>query len=243
MWWMWTTVALGQAYEAQPCEASSALVAELAAGSVSQITPRGPGFVMAIASSRLEPSASATLDPAAVRAKYPGLELGDDDGYPGLAVADALSCTYGATNLLDGDPTTAWCESAAGDGVGEVVVFALPSTGALEIRNGYGKSAERYRQNGRARRVEVVLLGQGYEPAVQGTMHAAMPVLGRHEVELADLDGWQALPLPTWADPKPSSPPGPPGVWQAQAPRFAAIRVLSTYAGERWQDTCLSEVR
>ena len=241
MWWfLIANPVLAQEYESQPCRAVPELAVQLAAGTVDSITPRGPTSRMAIASGLLAAPASLQLDPALVRASAPGL-VGDEEEFERV-MADARTCVYGAPNLLDGNPATAWCEGASGPGVGEVVMFELPA-GNLEIRNGYAKDPERYTQNARARRVEVVLIGQGFELAVQGTMHMSMPVLGRHEVDLADLDGWQPLPLPKWSVPPLAEIPGPPGAYKEQRPRFVAIRILSTWPGEKWQDTCISEVR
>lgn len=242
MWLVLTASAFAQVYEASPCVAVPALATELAAGTVTQITPRGPTMRMAIASSVLAATPSLVLDPVAVRAAAKGSLFGDDEEFA-TVMADARTCVYGAPNVIDGDPATAWCEGAAGVGVGEVVMVEIPA-GELEIRTGYTRSPERYRQNARPRRVEVVLLGPGYEPMVQGTMHAAMPVLGRSELEFADLDAWQPLPLPAWSVTPLAELPGPPGSYPVnQRPRFLAIRILTAWPGEKWEDTCISEVR
>jgi len=243
MWLVPTASAFAQVYEACPCASVPTLATELSAGTVTQITPRGPTMRMAMATSLLPATASLVLDPVAVRAAAAKDALVGDDEEFATVMADARTCVYGAPNVLDGDPATAWCEGAAGLGVGEVVMLELPA-GELEIRTGYARSPERYRQNARPRRVEVVLLGSGFEPMVQGTMHAAMPDLGRGEVELADLDGWQPLPLPVWAVPPLAELPGPPGSYPVnQRPRFLAVRILTAWPGEKWEDTCISDVR
>jgi len=243
VWTIAIASALGQAYEPSPCRASPNLYAELTAGDLG-ISPVGPRFQLTAASSVLSPgSAPPDLEAAATLAEARGLELGDPRDASLKVVADDLrSCRYGPTNLTDGDEATAWCEGADGHGVGETVVVELPGP-SVQIRAGYGKSPERYRQNGRPHTVEVLLLGPGFEPPVQGAFHAGVPVLGRHEVELADRDGWQALPLP------PRSAPadlvvGEGHMAQTQdTPRFVALRIRSVYEGERWADTCISELR
>jgi hypothetical protein len=59
---------------------------------------------------------------------------------------------YGATNLLDGDVTTAWSEGANGSGIGESVTFTFSSPTVLtriEIANGYQKDQQRFEGNPR----------------------------------------------------------------------------------------------
>jgi len=65
---------------------------------------------------------------------------------------------YRPTNLLDGDPTTAWNEGAEGPGVGQWVRFAFsePLTLArMEIANGYQKDKERFQGNVRVKSLKV----------------------------------------------------------------------------------------
>lgn len=65
---------------------------------------------------------------------------------------------YGATNLLDGDLTTAWNEGAEGPGVGEWVRLAFTEPVVLarvEIANGYQKDSERFRGNARVKSLKL----------------------------------------------------------------------------------------
>ncbi len=235
MWWM--SLAFGQAYEAQPCEAEPALKDALAKGELEGITPHGPTYAAGAASSLLKPSPK----------KEPAKPKTDDSD---ALIAwqeqhDDWTCTYGAPKVVDGDITTAWSEGARGLGVGEVLVVELPDgDGPLEMRAGYAKSDERWAQNARPKEVEVVLLGPGWEPPVQGTMYMQLPVLGRHTVELKDVNAWQPLPLPDWKTPEDYAPDAPRG-WKldAQEPRFLAIRIVSATKGSKWEDTLISEIR
>lgn len=248
MWFgIWSVgLAWSQAYEASPCAADAQLAAQLAAGEVAGIGPVGPSFRMVGATSLLPPSSSARPDLAAARRQATAklMELGDEEAGLALVAADLLSCTYGPTNLADADPATAWCEGAKGPGIGEVVVIEVPPGKPLTIRNGYGKSPERFAQNGRIRRVEITLLGQGWTYPVTDVA-AALPVLGRHEVELADTAEPQALPLPSWTTPASWAPTVAMNISvdpADQQPAFLALRILSTYPGSKWQDTCVSEI-
>jgi hypothetical protein len=248
VWWL-VPLVWAQAYENQPCKPSPDLGAELAAGQVSAVSPEGPWMRLTKASSLLAPSASSKPDrkaAAALVASSPGLELGDEDAGLGRVADDMHACSYGAPRLVDGDPSTAWCEGAQGPGIGAVVVVPLrKGASSLEVRNGSAKSTERFAQNGRARAVEVVLLGQGWSPPVQGEMAADLPVLGRHEVELNDVDAWQPVALPAVRAPvswKPGNPQWA-GDPSQQVPSFVALRIVSVWPGSTWQDICVSELR
>ena len=229
--------AFGQGYEAQPCQASDTLAAEVSGKELSRMVPMGPDYALAVASDQLAPSKSK-------QPPKPDPSLDDDDLYAEQQKAwDKWTCSYGASQLVDGDTNTAWADGIDGPGIGSVIVVKIPGDD-LEIRAGYAKSQDLYTQNARPQRVEVTLLGQGWQPAVQGTMYAAMPVLGRHEVELKDDNAWQQLVLPTW---KPVEGYNPArretSPLEAQKPTFVAIRVLSAYEGSKWQDLCISEIR
>ncbi|MBK1635697.1 hypothetical protein CKO19_08110 [Rhodovulum adriaticum] len=64
---------------------------------------------------------------------------------------------YGPDNLIDGNDRTAWCEGAAGLGIGQrlsVEVFGGPPFSMVYLKNGYGKSTTSYYSNARPRTVE-----------------------------------------------------------------------------------------
>lgn len=66
---------------------------------------------------------------------------------------------YGPQNLADGDPATAWCEGVRGPGIGETITLRIDNGAPfrrLLIGNGYGKSPQRYEDNGRPHLVEIV---------------------------------------------------------------------------------------
>lgn len=71
----------------------------------------------------------------------------------------AGTLTYGASNLLDPDPQTAWSEGAAGDGIDEWVELRLEGTheiARLLIWNGHQGEGE-FRDNSRVARVELAV--------------------------------------------------------------------------------------
>jgi hypothetical protein len=68
------------------------------------------------------------------------------------------SNSYRATNLLDGDLTTAWNEGAEGVGLGEWVRFEFSQQtelARLEIANGYQKDDERFAGNPRVKTIRI----------------------------------------------------------------------------------------
>jgi len=68
------------------------------------------------------------------------------------------SNSYRATNLLDGDVTTAWNEGAEGPGAGEWVLFEFLEPVVLsriDLANGYQKDADRFLGNARVRSLKV----------------------------------------------------------------------------------------
>jgi hypothetical protein len=236
---LWWSVAWAQVEE-WPCKALPNLGKDLETSSVSlDMQQKGRVWDSTIFAG----STSLLPPPKASEPKPEGLE---SDVF--VAEHGAWTCTYGPPNLVDGDVRTAWAEGAAGAGVGEIVVVPIPA-GKLEIRAGYGKSPELYQQNARPRRIEVLVLGQGLENfGAQYTFFFGIPVLGRHEIELADVDGWQPLPLPPTGRPPTGWAPGAgphaeKPAPELQKPTYLAIRILSVYPGTKYHDTCISEVR
>jgi len=66
--------------------------------------------------------------------------------------------SYGPGNLFDNSDRTAWCEGVRGNGEGQEIyiriVDGIPFRRLL-INNGYAKSEDSYRNNGRARTIDV----------------------------------------------------------------------------------------
>jgi hypothetical protein len=78
-----------------------------------------------------------------------------------LPPVSSLGLTYGADNLLDGDPTTAWSQAGTDGGqpaVGSWVAFDLPQptdVTTVGIVNGYIKSDKAYTENARPRSIVI----------------------------------------------------------------------------------------
>ncbi len=71
------------------------------------------------------------------------------------SVLDGNEARYGATNILDSNPETAWSEGAEGYGIGEWIQVekdGLADISRILISNGFHKSQEIYNNNGRLKR-------------------------------------------------------------------------------------------
>ncbi len=141
------------------------------------------------------------------------------------------SCMYCARAAMDDNPATAWVEGAEGDGIGEVVIVKADITRPMRIWAGFGRSDKIFSANGRPRRVAVYAL-EGIGGAAQSEFaYADIRVLGRREVELRDVNGYQFLPLPE------GKIPG-----RENQHTFVAVEILSVYPGQKHRDTCISEI-
>jgi hypothetical protein len=72
------------------------------------------------------------------------------------------------SKVLDGDPGTAWCEGAAGDGAGQTLTFnfrAGVTVDGVGVLNGYTKSAGVYSGNGRAARMTAAITRARADPS------------------------------------------------------------------------------
>jgi hypothetical protein len=121
--------------------------------------------------------------------------------------------TYRAENLLDNDNTTAWCEGARGNGIGESLTFAFAvpvHLRQIDVINGYNKGGSNqvaYRANARVENIEV--------DSSDGSRLAT----------LRDIRGVQHLPVPS------------------AATTFVKLTVKSFYAGIRYEDLCLTDIQ
>jgi hypothetical protein len=148
---------------------------------------------------------------------------------------DQWSCKYSASKIVDNDPATAWAEGVEGDGIGEIVIVKIKSNQPLAIWAGLGASQSLYKANNRPRRVRVYVLQAdpvtAYDLNQSGMTHRNLQVIGKHDVELKDINGFQPLPLPGHSYKK------------GEGHAFIAIEILSVYRGSKYRDTCISEVR
>ena len=126
-------------------------------------------------------------------------------GFSSSFLGEGESCSHAPLMLVDGDQLTGWVEGDDGDGVGTDVVVPrlLEPNKPIRIWAGYGKSPELFAANGRPKRVQVAVLRlRAAKPdahdatGCSASTYVEPVVVARHEVDLRDFNGYQALPLP-----------------------------------------------
>lgn len=170
------------------------------------------------------------------------------------------SCLYGPERAVDGDPATAWCEGAEGNGEGEILVVHLgnrpESVREIEIWAGFGRSASLHERNGRPRtlRIHVLQAITGLPNQYDTTMRNFVKI-GESEVILDDINGYQRVPVPEFrilASPQERQDVldryvrDYPEYWLEDlyvGPVFVALEIVDVYPGTSWEDTLISEVR
>jgi hypothetical protein len=95
-----------------------------------------------------------------------GWLLGTGTDIPSEVVASSTlagqgKSNYGAANLTDDDPTTAWVEGKADHGIGESLTMNLPfGIPVWRIVNGYQKNATTWEDNSRVKKLKVLVNGR-----------------------------------------------------------------------------------
>ena len=124
---------------------------------------------------------------------------------------------YLAFYALDGDPKTAWVEGVKGNGEGQVLTLMLPPDVVgkhmkIEIWNGLQASAALLAANAAPKDVHIEVKGA--------------TVAGAKDVTLEKKMGPQAFTLEL----------------QEQWVSFVTIKIVSTWPGKKYSDTCISDV-
>ncbi|HUX97323.1 MAG TPA: hypothetical protein VMV47_16435 [Bacteroidales bacterium] len=170
---------------------------------------------------------------------------------------------YGAHNLLDDDPATAWVEGVKGYGKGEYfhidLGYALPEK--LEIRNGYQKSETVFKKNSRVKSIKVTLFVGFHMPGHVteiGDGYYAKQIGSENLVVLRDAMVAQSIPLPV--DPETAFKERVnltrdfrmrfrerlDDVKEYETPMelhyFLKFEIADVYPGSSWDDTCISDI-
>ena len=143
------------------------------------------------------------------------------------------SNTYEARNLCDGDSTTAWAVNLDKEGIydcdqlyGPIFSLNCKKLSHIIIRNGYGKSADAFKNNTRAAKVRFLSLADDEEDED-----------GEHVLfdgSLRDKPTPQRLEIPLDLE-------GNSNIKQIRM-NFNTQLNGGYYAGEKWNDLCISEV-
>lgn len=108
---------------------------------------------------------------------------------------------YGGHLLFDNDTTTAWVEGAEGQGQGEFIIFEAGEDypEKVIIHSGYQKSDRLFKMNSRPHLLEISLYAgfyiEGYDSEIT-SRYILRPVSGTGLIELDDITGAQAFPIP-----------------------------------------------
>ena len=161
-------------------------------------------------------------------------EIPDDEAYV------AWTCKYSMGNIGDDDPATTWVEGVDGYGVGEVLIVpCLDLTHPVKIWSGYGKSADSFINNSRPKQVRLIIIQAEVEGETQyGTIYKNLRMVSQTLVELNDVNDYQSLKTPYY---KASSYEFEPE--KRDYTYFLGLEILNVYKGNKWDDTCISEIR
>lgn len=145
---------------------------------------------------------------------------------------DNWSCQYSPERLMDGNPATAWAEAAPDEGIGEAVIARVDLTKPVRIWAGFGHSLDYFKKNARPRKVLVTVLRAERGDAHQfGTVYQNIRAIAQGETELQDMNGYQALDLPSFDVDEDMAGLG-----------FVAVKILSVYPGTKYKDALISEI-
>jgi hypothetical protein len=170
---------------------------------------------------------------------------------------------YGAFNLFDNDPATAWVEGVKGYGNGEYFFanlgYSLPEK--IEIRNGYQKSESIFKKNSRVKSAKITLFAGFHIPGDVteiAELYTAKPIGNGSVVKLYDAMGLQEIPLPVdmevafrervnlTKDFKTEFRERLEMVSEFETPMelhyFLKFEIMEVYPGSSWDDTCISDI-
>ncbi|MDY6799593.1 MAG: hypothetical protein SVU94_00050 [Bacteroidota bacterium] len=151
---------------------------------------------------------------------------------------------FGAINLGDNNPATCWAEGSEGNGSGEYIYMAIPKNiQGIRIRNGYQKSKTLYKANNRLKTIKIELLAcflpHGYVTETHIGFAISQPLAIITKI-LDDQMGYQDLSLDfNWNEIKNQIAENK----LFDNDRFILkITIEDIYKGNKWNDTCISDI-
>ncbi len=161
---------------------------------------------------------------------------------------------YGVAGLFDDDTTTCWAEGADDEGEGVMLYFTVShDIDTFYIYNGYGKTANLFKLNNRVKSLEmtlyagVFLSGHVSEVAIQ---YEALPYGQPQTIVLKDRLGFQPVVMPYDKESLSSFIAGAEKKCKAiyndpveRIDLIIALQITDVYKGEKWNDTCISEIK
>jgi len=157
--------------------------------------------------------------------------------------------SFGAANVIDGNPSTAWCEGVEGDGVGEWIEVDTTShreDSGIECEGvgvgivvGYTSSQKAYRGNGRPKAVRIGPCGGG-KKRKRGKRTGLGELPTDHQ--LAAFRIWPDKNAGTVDIPMPTPRGVPTYRERAVSPWCFRLTLLEVEPGEKHADTCITEI-
>jgi len=229
---------LAQGYEGQPCTGGAIMLKELISKKeMAKWYANECGHnSRAIASSILAASGKAPL-----KVSDPNFKPPDNwDESEGDHDYDYWTCMYAGGRAMDGLLTTAWVEGNANAGSGEVLlVTGLDLSKPVEIFGGYAKSPSLYASNNRPKTINLYIIQAMPKDYAQcGTYFETIKQVASGKVVLKDMNQYQPLKVPVFT---PSSYEVEGGA--NEYTYWLLIELVDVYAGSKYNDTCISEIR
>lgn len=133
--------------------------------------------------------------------------------------------TYRASNAHDLDFRTAWVEGKTGPGIGESITYIFPPENpritTIKIANGYVKSEKAWRENSRVKKLKLYVNGKAYA-ILNLEDKRVLQIFTVGPIGHSDRRNWDIL--------------------KSQPPTNLKFEILEVYPGDKYEDTCISEI-
>ncbi len=164
----------------------------------------------------------------------------ENDGYGGSSFLKAdEKYSYYPCLTQDNDPTTAWVEGKDDDGKGEWIELDQGQSEVfygIRIFNGYGSDKDTWQKNNRVKKAKITFEKNLAVPPAEEEINDEAFIQHTEILNFEDTFGYQDIyftqPVARGGDP--SSDGGA---------AFISLEILETYAGSKFNDTAISEVR
>ena len=196
-----------------------------------------------------------------------GEGMGDEESpFTNTYLKSKTTCVYAPKNTVDGDPKTAWVEGVKGIGIGAEIIIPKPfnPNNPVKIWAGYGKSNNLFYANNRPKKIKVSVLkareaGDWVDPhdatGCSQLSFGGFKTVAFHTIDLQDVNGFQDLSLPSFRQEKYKDfPPKYYSMDWAERENhqeveilwdysyFLKLEILEVYKGNKYDDTCISEI-
>ncbi len=144
---------------------------------------------------------------------------------------------YGEQNLFDHDKNTCWAEGVKGPGLGEYVYLNIPPEAAgISIINGYAKTDKTFKNNNRVKQVKISLY-KLFLPREGEVTELYTPM------RVKELSFYLISPLKdSYAPQKINFPKEWRELINKKGETALKTEIFSVYKGDKYDDTCLSEI-